>query len=123
MCGQREDAEEVAQETLLRVFESFDRLREPERVRSWVFRIARNACLMKRRKSAFAPSRELSLDEFLQLHCRRHPDRDLLTMLTNMSEHRPFGAVTHHPHFQQKLIARRLHPRLLGDPCTQVLPS
>jgi RNA polymerase sigma-70 factor (ECF subfamily) len=65
MCGQREDAEEVAQETLLRVFESFDRLREPERVRSWVFRIARNACLMKRRKSAFAPSRELSLDEFL----------------------------------------------------------
>jgi RNA polymerase sigma-70 factor (ECF subfamily) len=65
MCGQREDAEEVAQETLLRVFESFDRLREPERVRSWVFRIARNACLMKRRKSVFAPTRELSLDDFL----------------------------------------------------------
>ena len=65
MCGQREDAEEVAQETLLRVFESFDRLRQPERVRSWVFRIAKNACLMKRRKSVFAPARELSLDEFL----------------------------------------------------------
>jgi len=65
MCGHREDAEEVAQETLLRVFESFDRLREPERVRSWVFRIAKNACLMKRRKSVFAPSRELSLDDFL----------------------------------------------------------
>ena len=29
MCGQREDAEEVAQETLLKVFESFDQLREP----------------------------------------------------------------------------------------------
>ena len=65
MCGHREDAEEVAQETLLRVFESFDRLREPERVRSWVFRIAKNACLMKRRKSVFAPAQELSLDEFL----------------------------------------------------------
>ena len=65
MCGQREDAEEVAQETLLKVFESFDHLREPERVRPWVFRIARNACLMKRRKSVFAPSQELSLDEFL----------------------------------------------------------
>jgi RNA polymerase sigma-70 factor (ECF subfamily) len=63
MCGQREDAEEVAQETLLRVFESFSDLREPERVRSWVFRIAKNACLMKRRKSAFAPEHELSLDE------------------------------------------------------------
>jgi len=65
MCGQREDAEEVAQETLLKVFESFNQLREPERVRPWVFRIARNECLMKRRKSVFAPSHELSLDQFL----------------------------------------------------------
>ena len=65
MCGQREDAEDVAQETLLKVFESFDQLREPDRVRPWVFRIARNACLMKRRKSVFAPSQELSLDDFM----------------------------------------------------------
>jgi RNA polymerase sigma-70 factor (ECF subfamily) len=65
MCGQREDAEDVSQETLLKVFESFDQLREPERVRPWIFRIARNACLMKRRKSVFAPAQELSLDEFL----------------------------------------------------------
>ena len=64
-CGQREDAEEVAQETLLKVFENFDQLREPERVRSWVFRIAKNACLMKRRKSVFAPAQELSLDELM----------------------------------------------------------
>jgi len=65
MCGQREDAEDVAQDTLLKIFESFDQLREPERVRPWVFRIARNACLMKRRKSVFAPSQELSLDDFM----------------------------------------------------------
>ena len=65
MCGQREDAEEVAQDTLLKVFENFDQLREPERVRPWIFRIARNACLMKRRKSVFAPAHELSLDDFL----------------------------------------------------------
>lgn len=64
-CGQREDAEEVAQETLLKVFESFAQLREPERVRPWVFRIAKNVCLMRRRKSKFAPEHELSLDEFL----------------------------------------------------------
>ncbi len=65
MCGHREDAEEVAQETLLKVFESFDQLREPERVRPWVFRIAKNACLMKRRRSVFAPEHELSLEQFL----------------------------------------------------------
>ncbi len=65
MCGQREDAEEVAQDALLKAFENFDQLREPERVRPWIFRIARNACLMKRRKSVFAPSQELSLDDFM----------------------------------------------------------
>jgi RNA polymerase sigma-70 factor (ECF subfamily) len=64
-CGNREDAEEVTQDTLMKVFSSFDQLREPERVRAWVFRIARNGCLMKKRRSVFAPTQELSLDDFL----------------------------------------------------------
>ena len=65
MCGHREDAEEVSQETLLKVFQNLNQLREPERVRPWVFRIARNECLMKRRKSVFAPAQELSLEELM----------------------------------------------------------
>lgn len=63
MCGQREDAEEVAQETLLKVFASIDQLRDPARLKTWVFRIARNECYMRRRKSVFAPATELSLDD------------------------------------------------------------
>lgn len=65
MCGQREDAEEVSQETLMKVFENLAQLRDPERLKAWVFRIARNACYMKRRKSVFAPTQELSLEAFL----------------------------------------------------------
>jgi RNA polymerase sigma-70 factor (ECF subfamily) len=56
MCGSPDDAEEVAQETLLKVFENFDQLRDASRVRAWVFRIARNVCMMQRRKSVFAPA-------------------------------------------------------------------
>lgn len=63
ICGSPQDAEEVAQETLLKVFDNFDQLREPERVRAWVFRIAKNVCLMQRRRSVFAPAHELSLEE------------------------------------------------------------
>ena len=63
MCGQPEDAEEVAQATLLKVFAAIDQLREPERVRAWVFQIARNVCLMQRRKSVFAPTHEASIDD------------------------------------------------------------
>lgn len=76
-CGQREDAEEVAQETLLKVFENFSQLREPERVRAWVFRVAKNACLMKRRKSVFAPEQELSLDDFLPASTREGEHRHI----------------------------------------------
>ena len=49
----------------MKVFENFASLREPEKVRSWVFRIAKNACLMKRRRSIFAPEHELSLEEYV----------------------------------------------------------
>ncbi len=75
MCGMREDAEEVAQDTLLKVFENFASLREPERIRAWVFRIAKNACLMKRRRSIFAPDHEVSLDGFSDEP--GHPQRQL----------------------------------------------
>ena len=71
VCGQREDAEEVTQDTLFKVFSNFGQLREPERVKAWVFRIARNECLMRKRKSVFAPTQELSLDDFLP-----HQDQD-----------------------------------------------
>ena len=65
MCGHREDAEEVAQETLLKVFENMAQLRDPENVKPWIFRIARNMCLTKRRRSRFAPDVELSLDHLM----------------------------------------------------------
>lgn len=67
VCGQREDAEEVAQETVLKTFEGFHKLRDPERMRPSVFRIAKNVCLTKRRKSIFAPTpaQKLSLDELM----------------------------------------------------------
>ncbi len=82
MCGQREDAEEVAQETLLRIFENLQQLREPQHVRAWVFRIAKNACLMQRRKSVFAPAHEVSTDELLPAEepsgAELPPDREYL---------------------------------------------
>ncbi len=84
MCGHREDAEDVAQETLLKIFENFGQLREPERIRPWVYRIAKNACLMKRRKSAFAPATELSLDELMP--AREQRDGQLQIQIADWSQ-------------------------------------
>ncbi len=63
MCGEREDARDVLQDTLLQAYKSLKTLKHPQALRSWLYRVAANACLMKRRKGKFEPERELSLDE------------------------------------------------------------
>lgn len=65
MCGHREDAEDVFQETLVAVYQKLETLREPGALTTWLYRIVANSCLSRRRKSKFAPDRELSLDELL----------------------------------------------------------
>ena len=65
MCGEREDARDVLQDTLLRAFTSLKGLERPEAMQSWVFRVAANACLMKRRRGKFEPEREISLEELM----------------------------------------------------------
>jgi RNA polymerase sigma-70 factor, ECF subfamily len=62
-CGEREDAKDVLQDTLIQAFRSLKDLEHPEALKSWLYRVASNACLMKRRKGKYEPDRELSLDE------------------------------------------------------------
>lgn len=120
MCGQREDAEEVAQETLLRVFESLDQLREPEHVRAWVFRIAKNACLMKRRKSIFAPSQELSLDEIVTdaPDSRRLPETEAIESQMLHSLHR---AIAELPDTYRAVVLLRDLEELSTEETAQIL--
>jgi len=65
VCGESEDARDVAQDTLLKAFQSLKQLKEPRALKSWLYRVASNACLMKRRKGKFEPQRELSLEELM----------------------------------------------------------
>ncbi len=65
MCGQRDDAEEVLQETLLQAYLSVKELRDPAGLKSWVYRVAANKCLKMRRRGKHEPLREISLDEIL----------------------------------------------------------
>lgn len=65
MCGAREDAQDILQETLIAAYRSLRTVDEPKALRGWLYRVAANACLMKRRKGKFEPKRELSLDELM----------------------------------------------------------
>src|SRR5512140_2322677 len=63
VCGDIEDARDIVQETLLQAYLSLKDLEHPEALRSWLYRVASNACMMKRRKGKYEPARELSLEE------------------------------------------------------------
>lgn len=65
MCGESRDAEDMVQDTFLNVFKYLKGFRYETKFRNWLYRIAISNCLKKRRKSKFAPDRELSLDDYL----------------------------------------------------------
>jgi RNA polymerase sigma-70 factor, ECF subfamily len=76
VCGQREDAEDTMQEVLLKSVPHLPRFDSPKALLVWLYKVAKNRCLMSRRKSRFAPAHELSLQELM-------PDRNELEQLTS----------------------------------------
>ena len=65
VCQDAQDAEDLVQETFLNVFKYLKDFRYETKFKNWLYKIASSVCIKKRRKSKFAPERELSLDEFL----------------------------------------------------------
>jgi len=64
MCRDHSDAEDMIQETFLNVFRYLKNFRYETKFKNWLYKVAASTCIKKRRKSKFAPDRELSLDEF-----------------------------------------------------------
>jgi RNA polymerase sigma-70 factor (ECF subfamily) len=62
MCGNEEDAGDVAQESLISMARSLRDFRGESSVSSWLYTIARRLCIKKRRRSKYAPAHEESLD-------------------------------------------------------------
>ena len=64
-CGNREDAEDTAQEVLLRLARSLKDFPDSRALAVWLYKVAKSQCLMSRRKSKFAPAHMLSLDALM----------------------------------------------------------
>jgi|SRR5208282_5260221 len=74
VCGQREDAEDTMQEVLVKALPYLPKFENPRALLVWLYKVAKNRCLMSRRKSKFAPKQNLSLDDLM-------PDRRELANL------------------------------------------
>ena len=82
VCGQREDAEDTMQEVLVKALPYLPKFESPRALLVWLYKVAKNRCLMSRRKSKFAPKQDLSLDELM-------PDRQELAQLGKESPVNP----------------------------------
>jgi RNA polymerase sigma-70 factor (ECF subfamily) len=60
VCGDRDDAEDVLIEALLRAYRSIDTIRDDENFRGWLAIVARRLCGRVRRKEALLPLIALS---------------------------------------------------------------
>src|SRR5271169_2314214 len=76
VCGQREDAEDTMQEVLLKSVPHLPKFDSPKALVVWLYKVAKNRCLMSRRRSKFAPNLDLSLEELM-------PDRKEMERLSS----------------------------------------
>ena len=65
VCGSHEDAEDTAQETLVRLARQLREFPDARALSVWLYKVAKTQCLMSRRKSKFAPAQMLSLDDLM----------------------------------------------------------
>jgi RNA polymerase sigma-70 factor (ECF subfamily) len=65
VCGNQQDAEDTAQETLLRLAGSLRKFSNTRALSVWLYKVAKSQCLMSRRRSKFAPKHMLALDELM----------------------------------------------------------
>jgi RNA polymerase sigma-70 factor, ECF subfamily len=82
VCGQRQDAEDTMQEVLLKSVPNLPKFDNPKALMVWLYKVAKNRCLMSRRKSKFAPKEDLSLEELM-------PDRRELEKLSGYPDGTP----------------------------------
>jgi RNA polymerase sigma-70 factor (ECF subfamily) len=88
VCGQRQDAEDTMQEVLLKSVPNLPKFDSPKALMVWLYKVAKNRCLMSRRKSKFAPKEDLSLEELM-------PDRQELQKLSGSPDATPETSLLH----------------------------
>src|SRR3989338_11330794 len=68
LVGNRFEAEDLAQETFLKAYNKLDSLKEQEKVKSWLYSIARNVTIdfFRKNKNRAIPLEDSMLEHFAQ---------------------------------------------------------
>jgi len=102
-CGNPEDASDILQETLINTFKYIHNFKGNAKLTTWLYRVASNACLQKRRKENGVES---SLDQLLE------------------TSHEAATDSSFHPHgkLEQKEAAKVIESAILKLPADYRIP-
>lgn len=103
VCGHPQDAEDTMQDVLLKSLPYLPKFENAQALSVWLYKVARNRCLMNRRGQKFSPKVNLSLEELM-------PDGRELEALMDHSRPNPESEVL------QNEAAERLHRAVLRIP-------
>ena len=65
VCGHPEDAEDTMQHVLMRSVPRLARFDNPQALKVWLYKVARNRCISNHRGAQASPTRNVSLDELM----------------------------------------------------------
>src|SRR6516164_11634102 len=65
VCGHPEDAEDTMQEVLLKLLPHLPKFENPQALSVWLYKVARNRCLMNRRGTKNNRNKHVSLDKLM----------------------------------------------------------
>jgi RNA polymerase sigma-70 factor (ECF subfamily) len=107
LTGQRHDAEELAQEAFCRVWEKLPTLRQPDRLVSWLYRIAHNLAMSAARRPQFV---SLPTEPPQPSQGRGDPSSDIHRAVAALPEpHRVIVSLRHFTGLSHEEIARALN--------------
>ncbi len=92
VCGQREDAEDTAQEVLMKSLPHLAKLEDPRALSAWLYIAAKNRCWQERRKLSYR--REVALEDLMPRHADLSPvfpvdpSADPETLILSREDHR-----------------------------------
>lgn len=87
MMGNRSEAEDVGQETFLRVYANLSRYDQSQKFSTWIYRIATNLCIdrLRKRRMTFSLDQEVAGTEGLDLYSQtpvqqKTPEAEVVTL-------------------------------------------
>jgi RNA polymerase sigma-70 factor (ECF subfamily) len=120
MLNQKQEAEDVVQETFLRVYKNLDRYDENQKFSTWIYRIATNLCIdrLRKRKPSYSIDAEMTDGEGTDWHSMlasddAGPDEELILSETQQNIREAIQTLP--DKYKSVVILRYLHDMSLQE--------